>query len=239
MDKVVINGDDYGMNERVSRAIAQALRERLITDTTMLANGAYFDEAVILAREEGFLDRIGIHFNLTEGEPLTGNIAKIADFVTDGHFNKRYLSAPRALTDLEREAIWLELSVQVMRLERAGIRVSHADSHHYIHTYTHIAPIVAALCARHGIRRVRLNRTFDSPERPLVTEGRVDNSFWHEGFETTRSFGRLSDVRDGIPAGTEVMVHPDYDRSGVLIDRTGMRDGWPTGEKLFRPPIKE
>ena len=239
MDRIIINGDDYGMNERVSRAIAQAFREGLITHTTMLANGAYFDAAIRLAREEGFFDRIGVHFNLTEGEPLTGDIGMIDDFVTDGRFNKRYLSCPRPLSPVEREAVFAELSAQAVRLERAGIRVTHADSHHYIHTLTEIAPIVAELCARRGIRRVRLNRTFDTAERPRVTEGRVDNGFWREGFDTTERFGRLSDVRDGIPAGTEVMVHPDFDRGGALIDRIGMRDGYPTGENLFCPPIIE
>ena len=237
MERVMINGDDYGMNERVSRAIAQAFREGLITHTTMLANGEYFDEAVVLAREEGFLDRIGVHFNLTEGAPLTRDIGMIADFVTDGRFNKRYLNAPRPLNDLEREALWFELYAQALRIERAGIRITRADSHHYIHTYEHIAPIVAALCMRRGISRVRLNRTFDTPACPRVTEGRVDNSFWSDRFDTMERFGRMSDVMDGIPAGTEVMVHPDYDRDGVLIDRTGMRDGCPIGEKLFRPPV--
>jgi len=239
MDRIIINGDDYGMNESVSRAIARAFREGLITHTTMLATGAYFDAAILLAREEGFLDRIGVHFNLTEGEPLTEDIRRIADFVTDGRFNKRYLSHPRPLNPVEREAVLNELTVQAERLENAGVRAVHADSHHYIHTYSEIAPIVAALCAQRGIRRIRLNRTFDMPERPCITEGRMDNGFWRGRFDTTERFGRLADVRDGIPDDTEVMVHPDFDRSGMLIDRTGMQDGYPTGERLFRPAVIE
>ncbi len=230
---MIINGDDFGMNGRCSRAIAQAMREGLITDTTMMANGAYFDEAVTLAHEQGFCDRIGIHFNLTEGAPLTDGIGKLHDFVRGGMFHKGYSRRPHPLIDEERELIYCELSAQVERLERAGITLTHADSHHYIHNFTYLAPIVAQVCREHGIRKVRLNRTFDTPALPCITENRIHNAWWREqGFVTTEHFGRLSDIGDAALASLEIMVHPDFDRNGVLIDRTGIKDGLPVGVPL-------
>ena len=74
---IIINGDDFGMNRRCSTAIAAAFDKGLITDTTMMANGDCFEYAVALAREKGFFDRIGIHFNLTEGTPLTKGITEL------------------------------------------------------------------------------------------------------------------------------------------------------------------
>ena len=35
------------------------------------------------------------------------------------------------------------------------------------------------------------------------------------------------------PDSTEIMVHPDYDKNGVLIDRRGMEDGYPVGKPLI------
>ena len=45
----------------------------------------------------------------------------------------------------------------------------------------------------------------------------------------------MSDVELGkIPDDTEIMVHPDYDKNGALIDRTGTADGYPTGVQIKR-----
>lgn len=232
--RLFINGDDYGMNRSCSCAIAEALGRGLIDGTTMMANGEYFDEAVKLSFERGFQDKIGVHFNLTEGRPLTKEITKITAFVRDGVFHKEYIRSPRPLTEFEKNAVYSELSAQAERIKQAGINVVRADSHHYIHTIEHLAPIIARVCREQGIRQIRLNRTYDTPEHPVITEGRISNNFWREnGFITTENFGRLADLQSGIVRGyTEIMVHPDYDKNRILIDRTGLSDGYPTGGPL-------
>lgn len=232
--KLIINGDDFGLNESCSLAIAEAMQRGLIDRTTMTANGEYFEKAAIIANFLCFTDRVGVHFNLTEGRPLTEEIAEIPDFVTEGRFNKKYLRDPRPLSEKEQAAVFGELSAQAERIKSMDIPLTHADSHHYIHTFVHIAPIVARVCAEQEITSIRINRTFDSPKRPRITEGRASNSLWRErGFETTAHFGRLSDIR-GIepPDDLEIMVHPDYNKRRELIDRTGVEDGFPVGEPL-------
>ena len=233
---IIINGDDYGMNRRCSEAIARAFGEGLITDTTMMANGGYFEEAVALAAAEGFSDKIGIHFNLTEGEPLSGDIRGLSAFVSVGGFHKGFLKIPRPLSEDERAAVYAELSAQAARISGAGIGITHADSHHYIHNNIYLAPIVSRVCKEYGICKIRLSRTFDTPDRPRVTQNVIDNSFWRQaGFKTAAHFGRLSDVMGGdIPDGAEIMVHPDFDRNGGLIDRTGVEDGFTAGDSLPR-----
>lgn len=234
MKRIIINGDDLGMTAGASLAIARAFSENLITDTTMMANGAYFEEAVILAKENGFSDRVGVHLNLTEGKPLTTAIRALPLFVLDGCFRKSYLRDPRPLTPLEQELIYAELSAQIGRLISAGLTPTHADSHHYVHTLSYIAPIVAAVCRDHGIDRVRLNRTLETPSHPRTAGNRVDNAFWTEqGFRTTRDFGRLTDIGETeIPDLCELMAHPDLDRDGRLIDRVSVRGADPFGAEI-------
>lgn len=231
-----INGDDFGMSKSCTLAIAEAIEKELIDGTTMMANGEYFDEAAALAASLGFAGKIGVHLNLTEGAPLTEEIKTVSAFVAGGRFHKEYLKKPCPLTEREQAAVFIELAAQIKRIRQAGINVIRADSHHYIHTFVHIAPLVAEVCRKNGIKRIRINRTFDTPERPIMTDGRIDNSFWcARGFETTAHFGRMSDVELGkIPDDTEIMVHPDYDKNGVLIDRTGTADGYPTGVQIKR-----
>ena len=229
-----INGDDFGMSKSCTLAIAEALDKGLIDGTTMMANGEYFDEAAALAASRGFAQKIGVHLNLTEGVPLTGEIKKVSAFVADGKFHKGYLKNPRPLDEFEQTAVMIELSAQINRVKQAGVTADRADSHHYIHTFVHIAPLVAKACKENGIKRIRINRTFDTPERPMIIDGRIENAYWRaQGFETTARFGRLSDIKHGeIPDDTEIMVHPDYDKNGVLVDRAGVKDGFPFGVKI-------
>lgn len=231
MGRVIINGDDFGMNKRCTLAIAQAFGEGLITDTTIMANGEYFDYAISLAREQGFSDRIGIHFNLTEGAPLTRDILSVEAFVSGGYFHKAYTKAPQPLTDTGRNAVYAELTAQARRLLDAGIDITHADSHHYIHNIPYLAPIVARVCCENGIGKVRLQRDLGS-----AVGFEENNSSWRgQGFLTTAHFGKLSDVISGdIPDDTEIMVHPDLDIDGRLIDRRGMDGDIPTGDILRR-----
>ena len=54
--------------------------------------------------------------------------------------------------------------------------------------------------------------------------------------KTTDYFGSLEDALGcGLPDGiTEIMVHPDYDKDGILIDRVEFDDGIPAGGPLSR-----
>lgn len=225
---VIINADDLGMNEACSRAIALAFCEGLVTDTTMMATGDYFDGAVRLAKEHGFFNRIGIHFNLTEGIPLTEDICGVAEFVGGGRFHKN-CDRNKPLDGFARHAVYEELSAQVMKLKRAGISITHADSHHYVHNAPYLAPIVVQVCKEQGIGKIRLQRDFGEAEDPAI------NAYYREqGLRTTDHFCRLRDLESGmISDNTEILVHPDFDRNGRLIDRRGMEDGYPVGEGLI------
>lgn len=233
MSVVIINADDFGLNEHCSKAIAEAFSKELVTDTTMMATGDYFEEAVVLAKKEGFFDRIGIHFNLTEGEPLTEDIRKCGNFVRNGRFHKEY-NRLKPLSSFEKQAVYRELSAQAQKIEDAGLTIAHADSHHHVHTAVFIAPIVARVCKEHGVDKIRLHRNLGQISSvKKVVKKRYNHWLKQQGFITTDWFAYVMDIEDApIPDNTEIMVHPDYDKEGVLIDRRGKEDGVPVGEAL-------
>ena len=233
MNKVIINADDFGMNSRCTGAIAEAFSKGLVTDTTIMATGEYFDEALELARSRGFFDKIGIHLNLTEGKPLTEGIKKLERFVTNGRFNKRCDSST-PLSKAEQEAIYAELSAQVEKLEKAGVKITHADSHHHIHTWKHIAPAAIRVCREHGILKMRIKRNSagfsaeNSAENSNFRNMLIDN-----GFRTADYFVYMIDILEAcVPGNTEILVHPDFDKDGVLIDRRSANNGIPSGYRL-------
>ena len=148
---------------KMLRIYDYAFEKGLITNTTVLANGDYLDEALALAREKNFFDKLGVHLNLTEGEPLTEDIKSCPRFVSGGVFNKVYNKRRTSpLKKAEKAAIAKELDAQISKLEAAGVKLTHADSHHHIHTGVFIAPIAACVCKAHGINKMRLHRNLGS-----------------------------------------------------------------------------
>jgi len=222
MLRVIVNADDFGLNGSCTEAIARSFREGLITDTTMVANGDAFDEAAELAQGE-FDGKVGIHFNLTEGKPLTNNIKSLSFFCHNGIFHDK-INRLKPLGRKERQAVYEELSAQCRRLKDAGIKITHADSHHHIHTGIFIAPIVLRVCKENDIRRVRLHRNIGkiSPIKKAVKF--LYNAMLKRSFKTTDYMGGAEDINlDGDMKGiVEIMVHPDFDAHGNIIDRRAM-----------------
>ena len=236
MDKIVINADDFGLNESCTKAICKAFCEGLITDTTMIANGTAFVESVKCIQRFGFQNKIGIHFNLTEGKPLTRTIASMQTFSENGVFHGK-INRVKRLSKAEKYAVYEELSAQIEKLEKMGVEITHADSHHHIHTSIFIAPIFARVCNEHDIKKVRLHRNIGSISKVKRIVKKLYNYWLHmEGFKTTEFFGSMEDVEwVGVRDGVEIMVHPEFDKYGNLIDKVDEIDGHAVGRSLALP----
>ena len=145
----------------------------------------------------------------------------------------------RELSDKEKSAIYKELSAQVEKVEKAGIKITHADSHHYIHNAPFIAPIAEKVCREHGITKIRLQRNWGKmSDEDKNTANKYKDRISSEGFITTEFFGRLSEAESsGIPDSIEFLVHPDFNRNGELIDRHGIKDGFAFGGAI--PDLKK
>lgn len=221
MLKVIINADDFGLNKSRTEAIAQSFRTKLITNTTMIANGMAFNEAVQLGRAE-LSDKVGIHFNLTEGKPLTENIKLFPTFCSNGFFHGK-INRIKSLNILERQAVYEELSAQCHKIIDAGIRLTHADSHHHIHTGIFIAPIVFKVCRENGIKTIRLHRNIGSISGPKRVVKALYNSILRKSFKTTDYMGDADDIdlKKKLLGTVEIMVHPDFNSQGEIIDRRG------------------
>lgn len=220
MARVIINADDYGMNEKCSKAIAEAFDRKLITDTTAIVNSKFCAEALMVAKKKGFSNRIGIHFNLTEGNPLTEEILRCPRFVQNGEFRKDP-NRIKPLSKCEYDAVYRELSAQISFLEKNGISVTHADSHHHIHTGLALCGVFVKVCKEHKIEKIRIHRNYGDIRLVKKWIKYLYNTWLRiQGFKTTRFFGAVADCYKQLPSKDfELMVHPDYDENGCLVDR--------------------
>jgi len=236
--RYIINADDYGLHESCSKAIAEAFSTYLITDTTACANGDYYDDAIELAKINGFADRIGIHFNITTGIPLTDKIRKVRLFCdSEGMFfrdQNRYAHLNRD----EKDALYSELMAQYSRLVESGIHVTHADSHHHIHTAPAYLSIFFQVFRECKINKVRILRNIGNAN-PLkrCAVNLINGVCLKKEFITTDFFAEAgayfnSPLTDKVGVA-ELMVHPDFDRDkGTLIDRSKYNEGKPIGKSF-------
>ena len=83
LPELVIVADDFGVSEQRNLGILHAMEAGVVTLASVMVNGAAAEAGIQLARERGFLGRLGLHLNLTEGRPLLG-AAEVPSLLLDG-----------------------------------------------------------------------------------------------------------------------------------------------------------
>ncbi len=235
--RLIVNADDFGYSEAVNRAIVSGFESALLTSTSIMANMPGFDHAVgLIHRHPVLQQKVGIHLNLTEGFPLSQALAVCPTFCgEDGRFTYDRDRSLFRLGRKEREAVDSELRMQLERVLAAGIRPSHLDSHHHVHTEWAIAPLVCRLARSYGIRRIRLTRNMGlAPSRAKRWYKKLFNYRFlgrHSGLvDNTDYFGDIGDLHYFLNTGikrrleglsVEIMVHPMFDPTGRLVDYDG------------------
>ncbi|MDI2144507.1 MULTISPECIES: ChbG/HpnK family deacetylase [unclassified Pseudomonas] len=156
--QVIVNADDFGLSPNENAVIFSAFQAGVISSATAMANMPAFEAACAMARHHLLEGRVGLHFNLTYGRPLSQAILACRTFCdSQGVFD---LSLPRHslwLGRTDREAVQEELQAQWQRCVDHGVRPSHIDSHQHVHNIWPIGEIVARFAAHQGVP-VRLAR---------------------------------------------------------------------------------
>jgi predicted glycoside hydrolase/deacetylase ChbG (UPF0249 family) len=219
---IIINGDDLGRTVDVNAAIMDGIAKGFVSDASILVNMPAFAEASELIREARLQNQVGLHLNLTQGRPLTMPIREQPALCEpSGDFWPRARSFWR-LSASESRAIAIELEAQMEALLAEGITPSHLDSHHHMHNQWPIGSIVIRLARRFDVPAIRISRNcgrFSSRLRKgyrQLYNVRLSRS----GLAGTTYFGSAADILAlGVLSGpAEVMVHPERDAAGVVVD---------------------
>jgi len=219
MLRVIINSDDFGLNETVNDAIIESFKNGLISSTTTLVN---YPEGLIDGYNKLYLnkinfDSVGIHLNLTTGRPLTQSISKNTIFCENGVFHSRVRDKPLMFLDKKsRIDVKIEIEAQIQRfIEVMGCKPSHIDGHHHIHTEFAIFRIIVGLAKKYDISGMRKTRNLGIEGIGIVKKIYKDllNFLIERNFSTTNFFGSLTDL-DGQVLDSkktyEIMVHAVY-----------------------------
>jgi len=78
-ENLIINADDLGICIERDSGIFELFEKKLISSASIMVNGASFESAVRKARELRL--PLGIHLNLTEGEPINKSNIELNNLV--------------------------------------------------------------------------------------------------------------------------------------------------------------
>ncbi len=228
--KLIINADDYGLDENRTRAIQECFARGLITQTTVMVNMPWADQSVEEAKALGIADRIGLHLNYTEGVPLTDEMRSNRTFcdrdgVYTGVFHrskfKRFF-----MSKVERSAVATEAKAQMEKYLAYGLPLMHLDSHHHSHTDWTIACEALPIARKLGFRSVRLSRNLGHALGgiKMLYKNYFNHALHKAGFATSNYFCgfEVDAIRSlvGQDVSVEMMTHP-FRYIGKMADING------------------
>ncbi len=159
MLKLIINGDDFGFDEKIDESILQSFRNGILRSTSLMANGKSFDNAVRIAKSNLELD-IGLHLTLVGEKPVLepNEIISLVNengslFKDTLEFSKKYYSEKISLKEIRKE-----IAAQIEKVLDNGIKISHIDSHKHLHLFPKVMNIIVELTDKYKIKFIRFPR---------------------------------------------------------------------------------
>lgn len=220
--KVVINADDFGYSEGINSVIYDAISRGCISSATIMANGPAVDEAIAIAA--GFPEvSFGVHLNLTEFSPLLPSLTNSTSGLVDGNHQflgqefRKLRPSPQLL-----EVCYQELNQQLLSVHQKGLKPSHLDSHHHIHTIPWLMPVIWQLQKKYKIFHLRntLN-VYSFPEsgfrqfRLIIAKKLWNSASRFLGSKMTERFSSLQTFLENplrpefvYASSIELMCHP-------------------------------
>lgn len=156
--KKIINADDFGISPGVNQAIAKGFKEGILNSTSIMITLKYAGQAVAMMKDLTGLN-VGLHLNLTNEYPAADpkDIPLLVD--ENGKFKHGFVNLfllsffkPKAM----RRQVEIEARAQLEKAQKAGIKLSHIDSHRHVHMIPLIFKIVKKLKEENGIERIRV-----------------------------------------------------------------------------------
>jgi chitin disaccharide deacetylase len=178
--RIVLHADDFGLNAAVTGGILRGFAHGLLTSTSLLAGAPYAAHAIAAWKrltsvqlagdmpsavtrhglgDMGLPFDLGVHLNLTQGRPLTGD--KYPAELLDSR--GRFPGILRLFTRLQRRRnafvyakVQAEMAAQIAFVVDHGLRPTHLNGHQYVELLPQIACLLPEMLAHFGIPTMRM-----------------------------------------------------------------------------------
>ncbi len=220
MKRIIVNADDFGINERVTKEIEKAIECGCVSSTTIMANGKCLDEVADFSRKHPEVS-FGVHLCLSEFESITKSpvFRKYGLIDQNGIFIRKQIFSIMHFDIELKSAIKEELIAQIRKIKGYNIPLSHCDSHHHAHTIWGLHQLIRDVIKEEGFDKIRLPRnvvTYNLFRHPIESQKQLGvKRYYKSNFVTTDLFCSYAEYVKGksfLCDGTiELMCHPGHD----------------------------
>lgn len=210
---LIINADDLGYDPAISEGILQAMRQGVVSSTTLMVNSPHAEAAA--AGASGWA--VGLHFNLARFAPCWKEFP--AAFLLRGE-----LSEPFAST-LPAEVVEQEALAQLDRFESMlGRAATHVDVHKHLHRWPNVFEGLCRASKSHGLPV----RSVDPDMRAALRDlgiGTPDAFLGDAGGEPYWTLPRFQEALESLGDGvTELMCHPGHAPRAIASGYSSQRE---------------
>ena len=146
MTKLIVNADDFGYCESVNYGIVSSHINGIVTSTTIMPNMPGFNHAVKLLEDFETLG-CGVHMTLSCNKPLNDNLKTLVD--ENGRFYRRI--DEEVLKNIDLDELYIEFCTQIDKVIEFGVKITHLDSHHHVHTIPQFEEVIKAILYRYKL----------------------------------------------------------------------------------------
>jgi predicted glycoside hydrolase/deacetylase ChbG (UPF0249 family) len=168
---LVVNADDYGLSEGISRGILRAHDAGVVTSVSVLAVGPAVASSAAWLRDRPALG-VGAHLAAVGEDPPLLSAREIPTLVDRrGLFRRSWRAFMTAAVTgrVDMADVHREFQAQLDRLvDDLGLTLSHIDTHQHLHLYPPVAQVVTRLAADRGVGAVRVPTSAAPGPRGLV-----------------------------------------------------------------------
>lgn len=134
--KVILHADDFGYDKDTLDATIDCFKKGALTSCTVMSNCTASEDAFEFARKHPEFS-YGVHLTFVDGLKPVMPAKKIPAFVDEKGFflpsnAVRHLAI---ILKLPKKQIIAESQAQIDKMEKAGVKVSHLDSHGHLHKF--------------------------------------------------------------------------------------------------------
>lgn len=200
MTKLIINADDFGLSEAVNYGIISAYKNGIVKSTTIMPGMPAFEHAVKLLNDCEDLG-CGVHMTLSLNKPVLEGHKTIVD--EKGNFYRR-ITNELIKEKFDLNEVYEEFCAQIDKTMNSGVKVTHLDSHHHVHTLEALKPVIEKILEKYKLpirggfeKEIKYDRVI-----PMIT------SFYNENI----SFDYFKKNIDEIKKYNilDIMAHPAF-----------------------------
>jgi predicted glycoside hydrolase/deacetylase ChbG (UPF0249 family) len=249
--RLILNADDFGLTPGVNQSIVELHQAGALTSTSLMATADGFSAAAAAAIDHPRIG-VGCHVVLVDGRPVLEHAKIRALSLPAGEFrpalNAFVLDLMRGR--IPEEEIEVEAMAQIRRLQAAGVRVTHLDTHKHTAMFVRVLRPLLRAARRCGVTAIRNPFEPDwalaaTPHAPLLRRWQVKllrrrseflSMVREAGLITTDgAIGVLATgtlnaetlrrLLEAMPDGTwELVCHPGYTDTALEGVRTRLRE---------------